>query len=61
MHDEFSARMDEFSRLAKTQQDDVARQAVSRKDFAQILSGLAGSLTTGEADAGPGEGSPAGV
>jgi F0F1-type ATP synthase membrane subunit b/b' len=50
MHDEFSRQMSEFSRLIRSQQDDVARQAVSRTDFAKILKGLAGSLAAEESE-----------
>ncbi|NNC89876.1 MAG: hypothetical protein HKN82_15570 [Akkermansiaceae bacterium] len=49
--DEFSDQMAEFSRLAKSQQEEAAREAISRKDFAEILSGLAATIASEESPA----------
>ncbi|NIP93455.1 MAG: hypothetical protein GWO24_08360 [Akkermansiaceae bacterium] len=46
MHQQFYKQMSEFSRLVKSQQEEVTRRAISREDFARVLSGLAGSLTS---------------
>ena len=51
IHDGFAKQMSEFSSIVKSQQEEMARQAVSRTDFAKILNGLAGSLAQQEAEA----------
>jgi phage host-nuclease inhibitor protein Gam len=45
MYEEFSKQMSEFSRLVKTQHDDMARQMISRKDFANMMGGLASNVS----------------
>ena len=50
MYEEFSKQMSEFSRLVKTQHDEMARQMISRKDFAQMMGGLASTASTGDSD-----------
>ena len=50
MYEEVSKQMSEFSRLVKTQHDEMARQMISRKDFAKTLNGLAASLAPEESE-----------
>ena len=48
IYEEFSKQMAELSRLVKAQHDEMAHQMISRKDFAQMMGGLATSAAPGD-------------
>lgn len=46
MYEEFSKQMSEFTRIVKQQNEEMGRKVVYRSDLANLLTGLAGSISS---------------